>query len=42
MFIRAKLQEGVDGIKDTEETYVREDSREEEDVSHVVGGSLRS
>ena len=33
---------GVGGIKPTEETYVREDSREEEAVSHVVGGSLRS
>ena len=33
---------GVDGINPTEETYVRKDSREEEAVSHVVGGSLRS
>ena len=32
----------VGGIKPTEEIYVREDSREEEAVSHVVGGSLRS
>ena len=33
---------GVGGIKPTEETFVREDSREEEAVSHVIGGSLRS
>ena len=36
------MQEGIGGIKPTEETYVRKDSREEEAVSHVVGGSLRS
>ena len=36
------MQEGVGGIKPTEETYVREDSREEEALSHVFGGSLRS
>ena len=36
------MQEGVGVIKPTEETYVREDSREEEAMSHVVGGSLRS
>ena len=36
------MQEGVGGIKPTEETYVREDSLREEAVSHVVGGSLRS
>ena len=36
------MQEGVGGIKHTEETYVREESREEEAVSHVVGGLLRS
>ena len=33
---------GVVGIKPTEEIFVREDSREDEAVSHVVGGSLRS
>ena len=33
---------GVGGIKPIEGTYVREDSREEEAVSHVVGDSLRS
>ena len=36
------MQEGVGGIKPKEEIYVREDSREEEAVSHVVGGSQRS
>ena len=33
---------GVGGIKPTEETFVREDSQEEEAVSHVIGDSLRS
>ena len=37
-----KMQEGAGGIKPTEKTYVRDDSRKEEAVSHVVGGSLRS
>ena len=36
------MEEGVGNIKPTEEFYVGEDSREEEVVSHVVGGSLRS
>ena len=39
---RDKIQERVGGIKPTEEIYVREDSREEDAVSHVVGSSLRS
>ena len=33
---------GAGGIRRTEETYVRDDCREEEAVSHVVDCSLNS